>query len=150
MSNKKGKGPTLFIQQSFSRTPSDTHMQEIYISRQEPEPAQEEIVPTSVKPEQSESVPPSNGATQTDKMHSGFNRVKPFKELSIQERLDYLINYPKVLPMVPCVFYTEDEKILGTLSGADDLQVIIQTADKLEKTIAIKDIKNIIMIGIKR
>lgn len=148
MSNKKGKGPTLFIQQSFSRTPSDTHMQEIFISRQEPEPEPEEIYQASKETEQTVSA--SSGAAQTDRMHTGFNRVKPFKEMSVQERLDYLINFPKVLPMVPCVFYTTDEKFLGTLCGADDTQITIQTADRLEKTIAIKDIKNIIMIGIKK
>jgi hypothetical protein len=160
MSKKKGNGPTLFIQQSFLRTPSDTHMQEIYISRQEeleiePEkvqesaPAPEESKPAAKEIEETVAKT-SSSSNQTDKMHSGFNRVKPFKEMNIQERLDYLINFPKVLPPVPCVFYTADEKFMGTLSGADDQQITILTANQLSQTVPINQIKNIVMIGIKR
>ncbi|WP_066317443.1 CotO family spore coat protein [Bacillus sp. FJAT-29814] len=149
MSKKKGKGPTLFINQSFSGTPSDTNMQEIFKSKLETEPKTEEIESPVKEMRKPVSSAPED-SNQTDRMHSGFNRVKPFKEMNVQERLDYLINFPKVLPPVPCVFYTADEKFLGTLRDADDHQITIETANQLSQTIPINQLKNIVMIGIKR
>jgi hypothetical protein len=152
MPSKKSQGPMLFINQT--KTPAK-NMQQVYTNRQEIEQKEEVkqqeplIKPASQKvniepsvPEKVPKVPP--------KQHSSFNRVKSFKELSIEERLEYLINFPKVLPPVPCVFQTDSDKYHGYLTDYQDSVVTIQFHDQSTVNIPVKDLKDIVMIGIKR
>jgi hypothetical protein len=162
MPSKKAQGPLLYIHQPFSRTPS-IKMQDVYTIKREiihPEEeeqikkkqisvAEKEIgeigkVPIPIemsKPEKpQESRPP----------RSSFSRVKSFKEMNLQERLEYLINFPKVLPPVPCVFYTIDKNYQGYLIDHKEDHITIEFHDKTTKTLSVQELKNIIMIGIKK
>ncbi|WP_413301986.1 CotO family spore coat protein [Bacillus sp. 1P10SD] len=165
MSTKKNNGPLLYVYQPFSRTPSNTNMQEIYISKGDQEDLEEEKpIETESKKKVSlakkefvqevetkkEATPPSSDNLQQQKPKPSFKRVKPFKELDIKERLDYLINFPKVLPPVPCVFYTKEENYTGYLTAYDDDQVTIQFHDQSTIDIPLLELKDVIMIGIKR
>ncbi|WP_042455341.1 CotO family spore coat protein [Neobacillus dielmonensis] len=85
------------------------------------------------------------------KRRSSLNKVKPFKEMSLTERIDYLLDFPKVLPPVQCVFYTNSAKYLGVLTGYEENQVVILVPNQTDTiTIPVKELKNIIMIGIRR
>ncbi|PFO06229.1 hypothetical protein COJ85_07780 [Bacillus sp. AFS076308] len=84
------------------------------------------------------------------KQRSFLKRVKPFKEMELLERLDYLINFPKVLPPVPCVFYTARGNFQGYLTEYTDQDVTIRFHNQTLKTIPLEQLTNVIMIGIQR
>jgi hypothetical protein len=162
MSEKKSKGPLLYIHQPFARTPA-TNMQDIYMSRQEEEELVEEeklleaeskkkIVQEPIGTEASRSDNPATKSPTSiqERQHSPFNRVKPFKEMDIKERLDYLIKYPIVLPPPPCVFITEEKNYQGYLTEYDGNEVTIRFHDKSTKTEPVHALKGVILIGLKK
>lgn len=171
MSNKKGHEPKLFINQDLAQTPAKTNMQEIFISKHEMEEPIEKVEeaennkqnPSLAKKELdegSEQIPikianlgrlhASSPSSHSSSLLSPFNRVKLFKEMDIQEQLEYLLNYPKVLSPVTCIFYTGEQKFLGFLREYTDNQLIIQLPNQTTKTIQFADLKKIIMLGIKK
>ena len=111
-------------------------------SEVEPEPNSIEIV-------NSENQQPTSSTTRQEKHRTSFSRVKPFKEMDLNERLDYLINFPKVLPPVPCVFYTVEKNYQGYLNEYAEDQVTIKFHDQTSKTLSLDAIKDVLMIGIK-
>jgi hypothetical protein len=152
MSSKKKQGPLLYIHQPFTRPPS-VKMQEVYKNNVLLE--REHHKDLKVEEKVSEKVPipievskPEN--VQTQQPRSSFNRVKSFKEMNIRERLDYLINFPKVLPPVPCVFYTADENYQGYLVEYMEDRITIEFHDKNTKFLSVSELQDIIMIGIKK
>ncbi|WP_040204560.1 CotO family spore coat protein [Neobacillus jeddahensis] len=166
MSTKKSQGPLLYIHQPFSKNPTNNNMQEVFTNKQNQEFVKEEIPVekearkklslvkkdieqgTEVK---SEDASIQSVANNKEKLHrASFNRVKSFKEMDLLERLDYLINFPKVLPPVPCVFYTTENNYQGYLTEYTPQQVTIQSKDNTTRTIPFEELKNIIMIGIKK
>ncbi len=152
MSNKKKKGPTLF----FSSAPQNQSMQEVYSSRhdwEENEPKVNKNKRKSLPAQREDFFEPisiENDKKESDlEKRSTFKRVKPFKEMELTERLEYLLNFPKVLPPVPCVFYTAGHTYQGYLTEYENNQVTIHLPDQTTKTLDVEDIKNITMIGIK-
>lgn len=79
-----------------------------------------------------------------------FQRVKSFKEMDTIERLSYLVNLPKQLPPVPCVFEIDEQTIKGTLIGKTDDFIEILQLDKKIKTVPINAVNEVRMIGIGR
>jgi hypothetical protein len=176
MSTKKSRGPLLYIHQPFVRTPA-TSMQDVYTSKEEIEQleaerpleeeskkkislAKKEVVQEPIQKEVTRSENPAatspNKSIKTSptdiqkKQHSSFNRVKPFKEMDIKERLDYLINYPKVLPPAPCVFITEDKNYQGYLIEYDGQEATIRSYDQSTNTMPVNALKGVHLIGIKK
>ena len=168
MSKKTSKGPLLFIHQPFARTPAN-NMQDIYTSRQEDvqveeeEPieveskkkislAKKEILQEPIPKEVTKSDNPQTTSAPTNQgnHHSSFKRVKPFKEMNVEERLDYLINYPKVLPPPPCVFITDEGNYQGYLTEYDGNEVTIRFHDQTMKNVSVNALKNVMLIGIKK
>jgi hypothetical protein len=169
MSKRKSQDPLLYVYQPFSRTPANINMQEVYTNRQEMEQAKEEQQPADEMKKKvslakrealsaqkaseitkSENQRASSSQQLADVQQSSFNRVKPFKEMDVLERLDYLINFPKVLPPVPCVFNTVEGSYQGYLSDSDALHVTIKFHDQTSKTLPLDAIKEVLMIGIKK
>lgn len=172
MSTKKSQEPLLFIHQSFSMAPPNKNMQEFYSNRVKPEPIEDETVSereskksvSLAKKELLEEPAPKlenqennleksglkQAAQQIGKQRASMNRVKPFKEMDLFERLDYLINFPKVLPPVPCVFNTSEENYQGYLSEYNHQYITIKFYDETTKTIPLNELNNVMMIGIKR
>ena len=123
MMSKKSQGPLLYIHQPFTRTPSNK-MQDVFTNRDDqledkPAATEENIKKTSVprKEEFNEPIPievaksDNLKAVHKEKPRSSFKRLKSFKEMDISERVDYLINYPSVLPPVPCLFLTSEKSL---------------------------------------
>ncbi|MEH7500762.1 CotO family spore coat protein [Neobacillus drentensis] len=150
MLNNKSKGPLLYIHQPFARTPA-TKMQDVYTSKQEPELLEEEK-PIPIQKEETRTENPQTTFTKTlqEKRHSTLNRVKPFKEMNIKERLDYLNNYPIVLPPPPCVFITDKKNYQGYLTEYDGHEATIRFHDQTTKTVPVIALKNVILIGLKK
>ncbi|WHY87784.1 CotO family spore coat protein [Neobacillus novalis] len=161
MSNKKSHRPRLYVDQSFSRGPSNSNMQEVYTNKREQEQggdtrrkislAKKELIePIPIEPYNSEDSQPASTTQHHERHKSSFKRVKPFKDMNLNERLDYLINFPKVLPPVPCVFYTAEKNYQGYLKEYTGSQVTIQFHDQTSKAFPLDELKDIIMIGIKK
>lgn len=171
MSNNKGKGPKLFFNQEFVRIPANTNMQDIFVSKQEMEEPVEMVEETEknkrnpspakkgldeggdrvpIKIDNLGQLHNSSPTPQPSSQLSPFKRVKLFKEMDIQEQLEYLLNYPKVLPPATCIFYMDEQKFLGFLKDYADNQLTIQLPNQTTKTIQVEDLKKIIMLGIKK
>lgn len=166
MEKKTKRGPLLYVSQAFLNTPVKNN-QETFTNRQEvqlpvEEPLLEEVSErkkdpvvslaktdvakeSKVKEVKQESIPQSNQEKQRI-----FKRVKGFKEMNLLERLEYLENFPKALPPVPCVFYTEDKNYQGYLVEYNEQDVTIRIPNQTTETIPLKDLKDVLMIGIKR
>ncbi|ETI66784.1 CotO family spore coat protein [Neobacillus vireti] len=161
MSKKKSQHPLLYVDQSFSRTPSNNNMQEVYTNKREQKQGddirrkislskKESIEPIPIEINNSEDFESSSSTQHQERNKTAFTRVRPFKDMDLTERLDYLINFPKVLPPVPCVFYTAERNYQGYLKEYNGSQVTIQFHDQSSKTFPIDELKNVIMIGIKK
>ncbi|MFF2446148.1 CotO family spore coat protein [Neobacillus sp. NPDC058068] len=161
MSNKKSQRPLLYVDQSFSSAPSKSNMQEVYTNKREQEQVddirrkislakRESIDPIPIEVNNSEDWQSTSSTQHQERNKTAFTRVKPFKDMDLTERLDYLINFPKVLPPVPCVFYTAEQNYQGYLKEYNGSQVTIQFHDQSSKTFPLNDLKNVIMIGIKK
>jgi hypothetical protein len=167
MEEKTKRGPLLYISQAFSGAPAN-NMQEVFMSKQQIELPVEEQQPMEEKtkrkgfevslvkaelPDVAKKKKPEDAAVQKkdDKQHRhSFSKVKSFKEMNVSERLDYLMNFPKSLPPVPCVFFTEEKNYQGYLISYKENEVTIQIPNQASITIPADEITNVIMIGIKR
>jgi Spore coat protein CotO len=165
MEKKAKRGPLLYVSQTFLDTPVK-NMQEVFTNRQEvqlpiEEPQLEEesskkVLEVSLAktdlPKQSKvkEVKQEEKSQNNQEKKRTFNRVKGFKEMNLIERLEYLDNFPKALPPVPCVFYTEEKNYQGYLVEYNKQDVTIRFPDQTTETIPFESLKNVMMIGIKR
>lgn len=160
------KGPLLYVSQTFLNTPVKNN-QEVFTNRQEvrlpiEEPQLEvdrdkkkvfevSLAKTELPNESKlKEVKEENKAQKNQEKQRTFNRVKGFKEMKLIERLEYLANFPKALPSVPCVFITKEKNYQGYLVEYNDQDITIRIPNQETETIQIKDLTNIMMIGIKR
>ncbi|CRK83446.1 CotO family spore coat protein [Neobacillus massiliamazoniensis] len=154
MSSTKGQGPRLFIHQPITTTPVK-NMQEVFRSKEEirEEKIKEEKKRRKTVATKEEDLVPIDISVQEEehkeKQHTSLKKVKSFKDMDLMERIDYLVHFPKMLPPVPCVFYTDSQNYQGYLSEYQDNLVTIQFHDQTKKTISLKELKNVVMIGIK-
>ena len=78
-----------------------------------------------------------------------LNKAKTFKEMAINEKLEYLIRFPKQLPPVPCIFATRNRSIRGFLVSNNERKIDIKTFDEKILSISILELKDIQMIGME-
>jgi hypothetical protein len=166
MEKNTKKGPLLYVSQTFLNTPIK-NMQEVFTTRQEvqlpiEEPKLEEeqnkkkffevsLAKTDLPKEPRVKEVKQEKTNKTNQENQRiFNRVKAFKEMSLLERLEYLDNFPKALPPVPCVFYTEEKNYQGYLVEYNEQDVNIRIPNQTIETIPFRSIKDILMIGINR
>lgn len=88
--------------------------------------------------------------TSKKKHTVSLNRVKGFKEMNIDEKLEYLMYFPKPLPPVPCIFTTGNRFIRGFLLSKMEAEIEIKTFDEKLLQIQISELKDIQMIGEKK
>lgn len=173
MEKKAKRGPILYVSQTFLNTPVKNN-QEIFTNRQEvqlpiEEPLLEEesnkesnkeskkkffevsLAKTELpkEPKDKEAVQNHSIQPKQEKPRT-FNKVKGFREMNLMERLEYLENFPKALPPVPCVFYTEEKNLQGYLVEYNEQDVTIRFPNQTTETISLKNLKDVMMIGIKR
>lgn len=78
-----------------------------------------------------------------------FKRVKSFREMSIVEKLNYLGNFPKQLPPVPCIFMTKASSIKGFLIQLMGDTVEIKQFNNKMVELSVNDLIDIKMIGLQ-
>lgn len=159
MAEKKEQSPLLYIYQPFARTPS-IKMQDVYTNRrekglkevdQQKEVPIQEAVPIEVTVSgKQEVINQEVNKQENENQKFSFKKVKSFKDMNIKEKLEYLIDFPTVLPPQPCVFYVKDKSYQGYLQDYQDQEITIQFHDQSTKTIPLSSLKNVIMIGIKK
>ncbi len=96
------------------------------------------------------STPTSNSANQERKRGTSFQRLKSFKEMSILERINYLVDFPRQLTPVSCIFETEEKQVRGILIGKSDETIEIRKQDGKMTPININLLTDIKMIGLRR
>jgi hypothetical protein len=166
MKRKPKPGPLLYITQPFTDVPRNK-MQDVYTNRQKQqeiplEVPKEETVKknffkvslaksdeVSLEADIIEELPERNLETKEEQKRS-FKRVKSFKEMNIGERLEYLRNFPKALPPVPCVFQTAEKPYQGYLLDFNEQEVTIKLPNQSVEIIARSALTEVSMIGIKR
>jgi hypothetical protein len=165
MEKRTKRGPLLYVSQTFLDTPVK-NMQEVFTNRQEVQLPIEEpqleaesnkkvfevsLAKTDVRKESKvKEAKQENRSQSNQEKQRAFNRVKGFKEMDLMERLEYLDNFPKALPPVPCVFYTEEKNYQGYLVQYNEQDVTIRFPNETTETIPFKNLKDIMLIGIKR
>lgn len=98
--------------------------------------------------EQSDQGEIEDKSTKKQAMYS-FNRIKGFKEMTILEKLNYLENFPKQLPPVPCIFMTKNSSIKGFLQKVMEEMIEIKQFNDKNIEQNINDLTDIRMIGLK-
>ncbi|KAB2337233.1 hypothetical protein F7731_06335 [Cytobacillus depressus] len=79
-----------------------------------------------------------------------FKRLKSFKEMDTLEKLNYLVEFPKQLPPVPCVFETEGGAFRGILVEKTEDAIKIKSFDGKTNTLKIPSIIEVRMIGLRK
>ncbi len=82
-----------------------------------------------------------------NKQSNALKRMKSFKEMNIEEKLDYLLHFPKLLPPVSCIFVTNDSSVRGFLMNQTEETIEVKTFDDKIEKIQIGTLIEIKMIG---
>jgi len=84
---------------------------------------------------------------QDTKSESSVKR-KPFKEMSIEEKVRYFVNSSSYAPKVKCEVKTESRRYRGVIADFKDNDVILQIgARAFNKSVPFEEIKDIRIIG---
>jgi len=74
---------------------------------------------------------------------------KPFREMSIEEKVYFMINKPHYIPKVECRIKTTRDLIIGYIEGYENTDVLVKVSSNLtEMKIPIGEIESILMAGI--
>ncbi|NBJ70913.1 MULTISPECIES: CotO family spore coat protein [Clostridia] len=152
MGKKYAKKPLLFIHQPNER---DLHapMQHMYVT-----PKKEQRVKST-----------TDGGKKKAMRHPSFNKnftnqeeeveketkeseqagEKPkFKDLSIEEKVDYFIKSPSYAPKLKCEIKTEQRTYRGIITGAEENDVFIRVGNRSSSIkVSLDDIKHIKLLG---
>lgn len=75
-------------------------------------------------------------------------RRKHFKEMDIQERIDYFLNRPKFAPQVRCEIRTKGKTYRGIMLGKQEEGVVFKTGNRSAPVqIAIDEITEVQILG---
>jgi len=133
------------MQETFSIKQAEKSKEEKPKSEPKAEVDQEQDIPAA---EEVQATIEEFEEEHLERNKKGLRRLKSFREMDIEERLDYLAYFPKKLPPVPCLFQTKTKEIRGTLMEKTEEQVVIKLFDKTEIALPINDLIAIRMIGL--
>jgi hypothetical protein len=159
------KEPLLYIQQPKLQEVKG-NMQVTYRSAKPKE--KKEIVPTpSIEPdavkhhdaenrnektygkEPSDDFPQPKSETEESRSAAySFRRLKPFKDLNLEEKLDYISASINGKAPFPCEFSTDTFTYKGVLSMKNNQEIKVKTFQGEEVTMAKESLKSIKMIGL--
>lgn len=71
-----------------------------------------------------------------------------FKQLSMEEKIDYLVKLPRELFQMKCQVSTKDKTYYGMIKQRDDQGIEMIHSGKQEVSIQISEIKSITLIGL--
>lgn len=80
-----------------------------------------------------------------------LKRLKSFREMNIDEKLTYLENFPKQVPLPSCFFELENKMLQGFFLKRDNEEITVNLLDQKEEIkLSIKEIKDIKLSGMSR
>jgi hypothetical protein len=84
----------------------------------------------------------------TEKAVHSDEQKKRFRELSVEEKIDYLIHLPYGVPRIKCLFKTNEKSYRGIVVDYKDGKVVLRVVTKPQKiTLDIEEINDIQMLG---
>lgn len=162
--NKSAKSPLLYIHQPYVRTPGAS-MQSHYMTpkkqRDDKKKEHNKVIKRPVNrnhftkqvesedTEEAEEAGEQIESSEDSPEHkdSGQERKK-FREMTVEERIDYFLNPPKHAPVMRCEVKTEERKYRGTIVDSQDEKVYMRVGRRTTPTtIPIDSINEIRMIG---
>ncbi len=75
------------------------------------------------------------------------NETGSFKDLSVEDKIKYLLDLPDSVPKIRCEFITEDNMYRGILLEKKDSEIVVRVLGKENITITIEEINDIQMLG---
>ncbi|MET3683359.1 hypothetical protein ABID56_001454 [Alkalibacillus flavidus] len=69
-------------------------------------------------------------APAEDEAHESPNKRRKFHDMTIDEKLRYMVDMPDVMPKMKCEVKTDQQTYIGTVEQCDDNQLVIRTADQ--------------------
>jgi len=127
--------------QTFTLPPLDAE-QRIEVVQDIPEEKEEEVVK---KPVSAADYFRRNAAA-TSRKSWNLKPVKPFSDMSIPEKLQYLSGFPSSKQPYPCEFITEKQRYRGTLSKFENDQILLKTLQGGMEEVDVKDLQGIKII----
>lgn len=84
---------------------------------------------------------------ETSEKVNAENGTSSFKNLNVEEKIDYLLNLPDGVPKIRCEFTTDEKVYRGILLSKQENEVSISVVGQENVTISINKLKDIQMIG---
>lgn len=75
-------------------------------------------------------------------------QISSFKQLSIEEKIEYLVQFPKDLFQMKCIIVTKDKTYRGTIVRRHDGMIEISYSGRQIATVGIDSIKKIELLGL--
>lgn len=172
MGKKYAKNPLLFIHQP-KEVDKKVPMQHMYVTpkeKKESKPDHQETVKKSIRHRafaeqdnepQNESdlymndtdseVEDKMEMTEEDMTEQSLNSngdKQRFKDMSIEEKVNYFVNSPSYAPKLKCEIRTEGRNYRGVITGSDGNDVYVRVGNRSSSTkISLDDIKHIKLLG---
>jgi len=93
--------------------------------------------------EKNEEVTLTKPSPSQQKKKSRFNAVPAFKDLSIEEKIDYMLNFPVQLSTPYCKFFLDSRTVIGKILSYENEIIKIETRKGNLKELPIVEVKNI-------
>lgn len=88
------------------------------------------------------------GMGEMRKVKPQFSRKRPFRELTIDEKIAYIENYPTQLPPVSCFYKLKDKTVQGKLEGISSTHLELIKNNGNKEVIKIEEIVDIMLPGL--
>lgn len=90
--------------------------------------------------------PPESRTKNKNEVHAS-HRDAPFQELSIEEKITYLLHVPEQMPALKCKIITEEETWIGVITDVEEADIVLRVRGNRKEFIAKADITAIRLIG---
>ncbi|MDV2582720.1 CotO family spore coat protein [Alkalibacillus haloalkaliphilus] len=127
MPDHKVKPPLLFISQNSESNPSAKAQSYFYSNN-------ENVIDIEPKEE--------------EKKESVASKRRKFQDMSVEERLRYMVDMPSILPKMKCEVQTDNNKYIGTIEKCDEDILMLRTVDQgFRVKIKRGDIEDVQLVG---
>ncbi|QPC46094.1 CotO family spore coat protein [Mangrovibacillus cuniculi] len=129
---------------SNKQEPLKASMQQLYSSKE----VRALVVEDLTEPKSDEASTIVDHVEQKDNnIGFGLKRLKPFKEMSTKERLDYLETFIGKKVPFPCEFYTDERVAKGIIESVDSDNIYVKEFDNLLVKLKKREVTAVKIIG---
>ncbi|EQB35210.1 MULTISPECIES: CotO family spore coat protein [Virgibacillus] len=155
MGKKYAKNPLLFIHQP-KEVDLQAPMQHMYVTPKNKKETGNEKVENFDNKGTQEAVKKGGRHPAFDEQNEVKRNNDPkeetkqtkFKDMSIEEKVDYFVNSPSYAPKLRCEIKTEERTFRGVITGSEGNYVYIRVGNRSSSTkVSLDDIKHIRLLG---